>query len=239
MAVGLTDGVQPYLTSGNNTGIGSAAEVGLPQEFLDNLGDVMGDGEVTAAEALCDDGGDCIADTCVDGDSCSTTAAALFNTLASGIANNMNMAAGLPANCWELSEAELAAFSHTCIDPSEIMVTDITETDGTPGGGRRRVRTRPSATPVSLCAAVSQLTLVRHTPVSCECAGAGHGGWQSYGSLPCVLSQPSMQRDGLTLAIRLGKIMYIFFVMSLVVRVHTPSTRYRVSGLVCVNSTHK
>jgi hypothetical protein len=170
MAVGLTDGVQPYLTSGNNTGIGSAAEVGLPQEFLDNLGDVMGDGEVTAAEALCDDGGDCIADTCVDGDSCSTTAAALFNTLASGIANNMNMAAGLPANCWELSEAELAAFSHTCIDPSEIMVTDITETDGTPGGGRRRVRTRPSATP-------DNCITLRSSLAACSCH-ASHGGWR-------------------------------------------------------------
>ena len=117
------------------TGIGAAAQVELPAEFLHNLGDGMADGELTAEEALCSDDSDCVDDVCAgNGDTCSTAAAALFNTLAEGIANNMNMAAGYNNNCW-LEEP----VPDGCIDPSEILVTDLTT-------GRRRMLTEGHAT---------------------------------------------------------------------------------------------
>ena len=126
----LADLVGALAGNGSNTGIGAAAAVSLPDEFLDSLGDAMGDGDLTADEAFCSGGEDCVNDLCADGvETCSSAGAALINTLATNIAQNMNSAAGLSGTCYEDEEPPAG-----CIDPSAIMVTDID------AGGRRRMQ---------------------------------------------------------------------------------------------------
>ena len=119
-----------------STGIGAAAAVSLPQEFLDNLGDAMSDGELTATEAFCSaDEALCSNDVCFDaageptGETCSSAGAALMTSLAEGIAQNMNSAAGFAGDCYLSNPVP-----DGCIDPTAIMITDLES------NGRRRMQ---------------------------------------------------------------------------------------------------
>lgn len=133
-------------SSGNGTsttGIGAAAAVGLPDSFLDALGPGLDDGDLTADEVACTDGSSCTNDMCADGSACSSAAAALFNTLAIGIANNMNSASGHAQYCWcvpppgdNCTHIPMTdpTYPTGCVSPDEILISDLST------GGRRRMQ---------------------------------------------------------------------------------------------------